>query len=112
MYDFVERAIATEKMGENRTIGTTIGETMGKEKELLERWRELTPEKQQKVFDFVEALKSESSATAEIGYIPQTPLAKKLWEIRQRAIDSGMQLLNSSEIERELAERRGGYRES
>jgi hypothetical protein len=59
---------------------------MGKEEELLERWRELTPENQQKVFDFVEALKSELSATAEVGYIPQTPLAKKLWEIRQRAI--------------------------
>ncbi len=86
---------------------------MGKEEELLERWRELTPEKQQKVFELVEALKSESDATApEPKYIPQTPLAKKLWEIRTRAIASGLQLLNPSEIEREVAERRGGYRES
>jgi Tfp pilus assembly PilM family ATPase len=43
---------------------------------------------------------------------PQTPLVKKLWEIRQRAIASGMQLLDEAEIEQELAERRGGYRES
>ncbi|MGI8503234.1 MAG: hypothetical protein ACR2LR_19200 [Hassallia sp.] len=82
---------------------------MGKEEQLLERWRELTPEKQQKVFEFVEALKSESDATALITeYIPQTPLAKKLWEIRTRAIASGIQLLNEAEIEQELAERRGG----
>lgn len=86
---------------------------MSKEEQLLERWRELTPEKQQKVFEFVEALKSESDGTALITeYIPQTPLAKKLWEIRNRAIASGIQLLNETEIEQELAERRGGYRES
>ena len=30
---------------------------MGKEEELLEQWRKLTPEKQQKVFEFVELLK-------------------------------------------------------
>ncbi|MGI2908868.1 hypothetical protein [Tolypothrix sp. VBCCA 56010] len=86
---------------------------MGKEEQLLERWRELTPEKQQKVLEFVEALKSESDVT-EINteYIPQTPLAKKLWEIRNRAIASGIQLLNEAEIEQELALRRGGYRES
>ncbi|WGV26285.1 hypothetical protein [Halotia branconii] len=86
---------------------------MGKEEQLLEGWRELTPEKQQKVLEFVEALKFESDATAvNTEYIPQTPLAKKLWEIRTRAIASGIQLLNEAEIEQELAERRGGYRES
>jgi len=42
--------------------------------------------------------------------MPQTPLAKKLWSIRQRAIASGLQLLNENEIE--LAARRGGFRES
>jgi hypothetical protein len=82
---------------------------MGKEEQLLERWRELTKELQQRVFEFVEAL-SESDPTKQSGYIPQTPLAKKLWEIRQRAIASGMQLLNEVEIEQEIAERRGGYR--
>lgn len=58
----------------------------------------------------MEALKSESDATAIITeYIPQTPLAKKLWEIRTRAIASGIKLLNEAEIEQELAERRGVY---
>jgi hypothetical protein len=86
---------------------------MGKEEDLLSSWRELTPEKQQKVLEYVETLKSESASTAsELEYIPKTPLAKKLWAIRQEAIASGMKLLNSTEIEQELAERRGGYRES
>lgn len=32
--------------------------------------------------------------------------AKKLWAIRQKAIASGMELLNEAEIEQELTERR------
>jgi hypothetical protein len=36
---------------------------MGKEEELLEQWRELTPEKQQKVLQFVQILKSKSETT-------------------------------------------------
>ncbi len=86
---------------------------MGKEEELLEHWRELTPEKQQKVLEFVELLKSESEKTPpESDFLPQTPLGKKLWEIRQRAIAAGLQLLNEDEIEKEVAARRGGYGES
>jgi hypothetical protein len=86
---------------------------MGKQEELLEKWRELTPQKQQKVLEFVELLKSESETTPpESDFVPQTPLGKKLWEIRQRAIAAGLQLLNEDEIEQELAARRGGYRES
>jgi hypothetical protein len=78
---------------------------MGKEEELLEQWRELTPEKQQKVWQFVQILKSESQTTPEAKFIPQTPLSKKLWEIRQRAILAGLQLLNEDEIEQELPAR-------
>ncbi|MEH2274850.1 MAG: hypothetical protein V7K40_08560 [Nostoc sp.] len=86
---------------------------MGNEVELLEYWRELTPQKQQKVLEFVELLKSESETTLpESDFVPQTPLAKKLWSIRQRAIAAGLQLLNEEEIELELAARRGGFRES
>jgi hypothetical protein len=78
---------------------------MDKEEELLEQWRELTPEKQQKVWQFVQT-------TPEAKFIPQTPLSKKLWEIRQRAIAAELQLLNEDEIEQELAARRGGCSES
>ena len=85
---------------------------MGKEEELLEHWLKLAPEKQQKVLEFVELLKSESETTLpESDFVPQTPLAKKLWAIRQRAIANGLRLLNEDEIEVELATRRGGLRE-
>ncbi|HLO84019.1 MAG TPA: hypothetical protein VK203_03250 [Nostocaceae cyanobacterium] len=89
---------------------------MSNEVELLEQWRELTPEKQQQVLEFVELLRSESEITpSKSDFVPKTPLAKKLWEIRQRAIAkhpplaiaSGLQLLNEEEIEQELAARRG-----
>ena len=86
---------------------------MDKEEELLEQWRELTPEKQQKVWQFVQILKSKSETTTpEAKFIPQTPLSKKLWEIRHRAIAAGLQLLNEDEIEQEIAARRGGCSES
>ena len=86
---------------------------MGKEEELLEQWRELTPEKQQKVLQSVQILKSKSETTApQSNFIPQTPLSKKLWEIRHRAIAAGLQLLNEDEIEQEIAARRGGCSES
>ncbi len=86
---------------------------MGKEELLLEKWQELTPQKQQKVLEFVELLKSEpETKPPESDFIPKTPLGKKLWKIRQRAIASGLKLLNEDEIEQELAARRGGYSES
>lgn len=53
---------------------------MGQQEELLEKWRELTPQKQQQVLEFVELLKSESETTPpESEFVPQTPLGKKLW---------------------------------
>lgn len=62
--------------------------------------------------EFALNLQSEPDGTPESEYIPQKPDAKKLWEIRTRAIASGMRLLNEAEIEQELAEGRGGYLES
>jgi hypothetical protein len=86
---------------------------MSKEEALLEQWRQLTQEKQQKVLDFVVLLKSESKTTSsESAFVPQTPLAQKLWAIRQRAIAAGLRLLNEDEIEQEIAARRGGFCES
>ena len=40
----------------------------------------------------------------------RTPLAKKLWELRQKIIASGVPLLDWDDIEREVQERRGGVR--
>jgi hypothetical protein len=37
-----------------------------------------------------------------------TPLAKKLWEIRQRIVANGIPLLDGEDIEQEVRTRRGG----
>ena len=39
---------------------------------------------------------------------PQTALGRRLWEIRQQIIATGEPLLSWDDLERELAERRGG----
>jgi mRNA-degrading endonuclease RelE of RelBE toxin-antitoxin system len=85
---------------------------MAKEEELLEQWRELPPDKQQQVLEFVHQLKSSSEKLPPSDFVPKTPLSQKLWQIRQRAIASGLKLLNEEEIEREVAARRGGLGES
>jgi hypothetical protein len=81
---------------------------MSKEESLLEYWRELPPEAQDKVVEFAKSLKQE---TSESEFVPQTPLGKKLWEIRQKIVASGAPLLSDEELEREIAERRGGWQE-
>ena len=81
---------------------------MSKEESLLEYWRELPPEAQDKVVEFAKSLQQE---TSESEFVPQTPLGKKLWEIRQKIVASGAPLLSDEELEREIAERRGGWQE-
>jgi hypothetical protein len=42
-------------------------------------------------------------------YVPQTPLGgQRLWQIRQEIVESGEPLLGWDDVEREVAERRGG----
>lgn len=77
---------------------------MSKEEQLLEYWRELAPLAQDQVLQLAQSLKPKPE------FVPQTPLGKKLWEIRQRIVASGVPLLNEEELEQELAERRGGWR--
>ena len=78
---------------------------MSKEEQLLEYWHELSPEAQEQVLQLAQSLKPQPE------FVPQTPLGKKLWEIRQRIVASGVPLLSDEELEQELAERRGGWRE-
>jgi hypothetical protein len=40
-------------------------------------------------------------------FVPRTALGRRLWELRQRIIDSGERLLDWEEIDREIASRRG-----
>jgi hypothetical protein len=44
-------------------------------------------------------------------FIPRTPLAKRLCELRQEVLASGMPLLSLDEIRQELQARRGGVRD-
>jgi hypothetical protein len=41
-------------------------------------------------------------------FLPQTPLAKRLWELRQEVLASGIPRLNLDEVRQELQARRGG----
>lgn len=81
---------------------------MSNEAVLLECWRELPPEAQECVLKFAQSLKLQTESTE---FVPQTPLGKKLWGIRQQALTKGMQLLTEEELEQELVDRRGGYGE-
>lgn len=83
---------------------------MSKEEILLECWRDLPLEAQEQVLALAQSLKPEPEVEPE--FLPHTSLGKKLWAIRQRAIANGMKLLTEEELEQELAERRGGFRES
>jgi hypothetical protein len=42
---------------------------------------------------------------------PKTPLGRRLWELRKQIVASGEPLLDSEDLEREIAERRGGVSE-
>ena len=55
---------------------------MGKEEQLLEYWRELSPEAQDRVLQLAQSLKPQPE------FVPQTPFGKKLWEIRVVSIVS------------------------
>ena len=46
-----------------------------------------------------------------IEFEPRTPLGQVLWEVRRKLIASGEKMLTDEELEREIAERRGGIRE-
>ena len=85
---------------------------MTTEQMLLNKWRSLPLDKQQEVLEFVEFLTIKRTPESQpTEYVPQTPLGRRLWEIRSSAIAAGEQLLTEEEIEQELAEQRGGYRD-
>ena len=80
---------------------------------LREKIECLSPAQQQQLSDFVDQLmcdaqnmKTKDSLIDERTFIPQTPLGKKLWDIRQRAIAAGMKLRPAEEIAAELSESR------
>jgi hypothetical protein len=75
------------------------------EQELLTKWRSLPQDKQQEVLKFVEFMQLKTTAK-------KPPLGERLREIRSKIVASGKPLLNVDEIEKELADRRGGIQGS
>jgi hypothetical protein len=75
------------------------------EQELLTKWRSLPQDKQQEVLKFVEFMQLKTTAK-------KPPLGERLREIRSKIVASGKPLLNANEIEKELADRRGGIQGS
>jgi hypothetical protein len=74
--------------------------------ELLKALETASDDVAAQTFQYLQSILPEKAREFE----PQTPLGKKLWEIRQRAIANGMTLLDESELEQELSDRRGGVR--
>jgi hypothetical protein len=52
-----------------------------------------------------------STETPKEEFQPRTPLGRRLWELRKRIVASGEPLLDWDDIDREIAERRGGVSE-
>ncbi len=52
--------------------------------------------------------KKKPQVAKDFSFTPKTELGRDLWAIRQRAVASGMRLLNSEELEREILSRRAG----
>ena len=83
---------------------------MTTEQLLLEKWRSLPQVRQQQVLDLVETFWGEEKPQDLIAsYQPKTLLGQRLKEIRAEIVASGEPLLDWEGIEREKAERRGGY---
>jgi hypothetical protein len=81
---------------------------------LVEKWRSLPPVRKQEVIDFVEFLEARSDTNlvqpkAEAVSKPASNLGEKLQRIRNKIVSSGVPLLDWEGVEREKAERRGGY---
>lgn len=80
---------------------------------LLEKWRTLPSEKQQEVLEFIDTLTQEEPIKSEeFTFQPKTPLGKKLWELRLKAIAAQPPLKTWEELEQEIAQRRGERGES
>ncbi|MGG6267326.1 hypothetical protein ACQ4M3_22595 [Leptolyngbya sp. AN03gr2] len=69
---------------------------------IIEKIDQLDPEQQQQVWEFINTL-PKPTEKPEI-----SPLGRKLRELRAQIVASGEPLLSREDLDRELAERRGG----
>jgi hypothetical protein len=78
------------------------------EQRLIDQWRQLPSEKQQEVIDFVAFL---AQRTASQTTSPPDS-RDRFQQLREQIIAAGIPLLSATEIDQEVAERRGGYQEA
>lgn len=72
---------------------------MSLEKSLLKNWRSLEPKEQEKVIEYMNSLRQE---TSPVTYQPQTEIGKKLWNLRQKSLATQPLLTTWEEVEKEL----------
>ncbi|MBG1266618.1 hypothetical protein [Nostoc sp. WHI] len=84
---------------------------MNAEQELLQKWRFLTPDKQQQVLEFVEFLHLKTVNSQILTHGTKTQLGERLRQIRAKIVASGEPLLSQDEIEKEIASQRGGLQD-
>jgi hypothetical protein len=90
---------------------------MNSEQKLISKWRNLPPDKQEEVMNFIEYIELrtlQSNSAIENQIMPEEPktksnLGQRLRAIRKEVVASGVPLLNAEEIEQERKERQGGY---
>lgn len=79
---------------------------MNSEQQLLDKWRELPTDKQQKVLQFVESLTLNKQKQSD-----KTALGQRLRQIRAKIVANSESLLNREQIEQEVINRRGELQE-
>jgi hypothetical protein len=84
---------------------------MSPEQELLAKWRTLPKEKQDEVLDFVEFLRIKTVKPQPVTSTSKSLLGQRLRQIRAEIVASGEHLLTRDELEKEIANRRGGLQE-
>ncbi|MDZ8053003.1 MAG: hypothetical protein RMX68_002950 [Aulosira sp. ZfuVER01] len=77
------------------------------EQDLLEKWRLLSPDKQQQVLEFVEFLHLKTVDLQLLTRTAKSQLGERLRSLRDKIVTAGGPLLNQEEIEKEIASRRG-----
>ena len=85
---------------------------MSPEQELLAKWRSLPQEKQKEVLDFVEFIHAKIVRSEPITPANKSQLGKRLRQIRAEIVADGEHLLTQDELEKEIANRRGGLQKT
>jgi hypothetical protein len=85
---------------------------MFSENQLVSQWRQLPSNQQQEVIDFVAFLAQRRHAQQPPQTVTAKPSRSQFQQLREQIITAGIPLLNDTEIEQEVSDRRGGYQES